>query len=117
MADHDRITQPIANLSKADRRTAISIVPDAAVVGPASPADARRRAVRPSHRLCGRLAASAAAIVPARRTDAIACRVPEDKPVSKAAAIAAGPRAHHLAGGCAAHRPRKTQRAAAIVAR
>src|SRR5205807_220797 len=47
VADHDRVAEPIRHLGKTDGPTAIAVIPNPAMIGPAAPADARRRAVRP----------------------------------------------------------------------
>src|SRR5262245_37132819 len=45
VADHDRVAEPIGNIGKADRRAAVAIVPDAAVIWSAAPADSGNGAI------------------------------------------------------------------------
>src|SRR5258708_6707177 len=40
VADHDGVAEAVRNLSESNWRTAVAIVPDAAMIGPAAPADA-----------------------------------------------------------------------------
>src|SRR5262249_31731719 len=118
VTDHDRVAQAICYLSKANRRPAVAIVPNAAVIRPATPANARCRAIWAGNRSARRFTAAAATIVLARDAHAIAERIGQNESIAKAAKVHTWPRANQpgRARGAAGQCSRENRGAAAVVA-
>ena len=117
VADDDGVAEAVGDVGEADRRAAVAIIPDAAMVGSAAPADAGNGAVRPGDRGGGGFAAAAAAVVSAGGADAVADGVGEDEAVAKTAEVAARARVRaRLAGVMPPTQAGKVRCAAAVVA-